>query len=153
MSKMELKIPPVGIFLLFGLSMWLITRGTANHDFNMAFRMTLIFMALFASAVYGIGGIMTFKRAGTSVHPLEPERSSILVTHGVFRLSRNPMYLALLLTLLAWGLYLSNLYALAICVLFVPYMNRFQIRPEERAMEKLFGESFADYRRSTRRWL
>ncbi len=63
------------------------------------------------------------------------------------------MYLALLLALLAWGLHLSNLYSLAVAMLFVPWMNRFQIRPEERTMEKLYGEEFLNYKKSTRRWL
>ena len=153
MSKLELKIPPVAVFLLFAAVMWLAATATADHRFDDLFRSILIALTLGVSAVFGIAGVISFRRAGTTVHPLKPEKSSSLVTGGVFRFSRNPMYLALLLALLAWGLYLSNLYALAIASLFVPWMNRFQIRPEERAMENLYGQAFRDYREATRRWL
>ena len=153
MSKLELKIPPVAIFLLFAAVMWVAAATTEDYRFNGLFRSILIALTLFVSAVFGLAGIISFKRASTTVHPLKPERSSSLVTSGIFRLSRNPMYLALLLALLAWGLYLSNLYAVAIASLFVPWMNQFQIRPEERAMEKLFAQEFNDYREATRRWL
>ena len=153
MPKLELKIPPVAVFGLFAALMWVAAVITEDYFFNARFRHAVIAGMLLACAVLGLGGIASFKQAGTTVHPLKPERSSSLVTGGVFRLSRNPMYLALLLALLAWGLYLSNLYSLAVAMLFVPWMNRFQIRPEEQAMEKLYGEEFLDYQKSTRRWL
>jgi len=153
MPNLELKIPPVAVFLLFAAVMWITAAVTADYSFNGVFRVTLIVLVLAASAVFGLAGVFSFKRAGTTVHPLKPERSSSLVTGGIYRLSRNPMYLALLLALLAWGLYLSSLYALAIAVLFAPWMNRFQIEPEERTMEKMFAQEFLDYCKATRRWL
>jgi protein-S-isoprenylcysteine O-methyltransferase Ste14 len=153
MKHLELKIPPVGVFFLFAAAMWLLARLTTPHAFDAPFRLGLIAAMLVASAVFGIGGIADFRRAGTTVHPLRPEQSSALVTDGVYRLSRNPMYLALLLALLALGLGLSNLYALAFAALFVPCMNRFQIIPEERAMERLFGDEFTAYRARVRRWI
>ena len=125
-------MPPVGVFFLFAAAMWLLARVTPAHAFDATFRLGLIGVLLAASAVFGLGGVAHFRRAGTTVHPLQPEQSSALVTGGVYRLSRNPMYLALLLALLALGLGLSNLYALAFAALFVPCMNRFQIIPEER---------------------
>lgn len=153
MSQLELKIPPLALFFLFGLLMYLAGWLTPDHAFDPLFRNSLAVLLLAASAVFGIGALLHFRTAGTTVNPLEPERSSALVTSGVFRLSRNPMYLALLLALVAWGLFLSNLYALALATLFVPYMNRFQIGPEERAMESGFGDAFTAYCRSTRRWI
>ena len=153
MSKLELKIPPIGVFLLFAAALWLTAASTAGHAFNDTFRFTFAALATAASAVFGIGGLLTFRKARTTVNPFTPDDSSELVTGGVYRFSRNPMYLALLLLLLALGLLLSNLYSLALALLFVPYMNRFQIRPEERAMEKVFGEAFECYRKKVRRWV
>ena len=153
MSQLELKIPPLALFFLFSLLMYLAGWLTPDHAFDATFRTTLAALMLAASAVFGIGALLHFRTAGTTVNPLQPERSSALVTTGVFRLSRNPMYLALLLALVAWGLFLSNLYALALATLFVPYMNRFQIRPEEQAMESGFGDAFTAYCRRTRRWI
>ena len=63
------------------------------------------------------------------------------------------MYLALLLALLGWGVFIANVYALLLAVTFVPYMNRFQIRPEERALEQAFGQQFRAYCGQVRRWL
>jgi len=79
--------------------------------------------------------------------------SSELVVSGVYRHTRNPMYLGLLLGLLGWGVYLANAFALLLAPLFIPCMNRFQILPEERALQQAYGERFLDYCRRVRRWL
>ena len=84
---------------------------------------------------------------------MTPEKSRTLVVEGVFRLTRNPMYLALFQLLLALAFALSNPASFVLACLFIPYMNRFQIVPEERAMEKLFGEQFGRYREEVRRWI
>jgi protein-S-isoprenylcysteine O-methyltransferase Ste14 len=153
MSQLELKIPPVGMFLLFLFALLGLQALTPGHEISPAFRVLAGLALLAASGVFGITGILHFKRAGTSVHPLEPERSSVLVTHGVYAISRNPMYLALLLALLAYGFFMSNGYCIAFAVLFVPVMNRFQIIPEERVLAERFGEAFTAYCRETGRWI
>ena len=86
------------------------------------------------------------------MHPRAPERSSRLVTGGVYRFSRNPMYLALALFLLAWALWLGNGAALVWPALFAAYLTRFQIVPEERALAAKFGQEYAQYCRRVRRW-
>jgi len=98
-------------------------------------------------------GVVSFHRVRTTVNPWRPHASSALVTSGVYRKTRNPMYLGLMLGLAGWGRLLANLYALLIGFIFIPYMNRFQIRPEERALEQAYGKSFVDYCRQARRWL
>ena len=153
MSQLELKIPPVGMFLLFLFALLGLQAVTPGHEISPAFRVLAGLVLLAASGVFGITGILHFKRAGTSVHPLELERSSVLVTHGVYAISRNPMYLALLLALLAYGFVMSNGYCIAFAVLFVPVMNRFQIIPEERVLAERFGAAFIAYCRETRRWI
>ncbi len=153
MSKLELRIPPVGVFLLFCTAMWLVSGITPDYAFDPLFQAVLIALLLAAGAVFGLGGVLAFRKAGTTVNPLQPENSASLVDRGVYRFSRNPMYLALLFVLLALGMFLANVNALVIAALFVPYMNRFQIQPEERAMEKLFGAEFENYCRSVRRWI
>jgi protein-S-isoprenylcysteine O-methyltransferase Ste14 len=72
---------------------------------------------------------------------------------GVYRWTRNPMYLGMAVLLLAWGLWLANGAALAVISLFVAYLNRFQIAPEERALQARFGDEFTAYRARVRRWL
>jgi len=75
------------------------------------------------------------------------------VTSGIYRYTRNPMYLGLLLILLGWAVFLANIVAFIFLPAFIAYLNRFQIRPEEKAMASLFGQDFANYRSKVRRWL
>jgi protein-S-isoprenylcysteine O-methyltransferase Ste14 len=106
-----------------------------------------------AGASLDLAGLAHFLRARTTINPLKPANASALVTRGIYRFTRNPMYLGLAMLLLAWALYLSNVAALAVLPLFILYINRFQIAPEERALAARFGAEFADYRARVRRWL
>src|SRR5205823_1937681 len=113
--------------------MWLTSRAVPALAFVIPVQ-TLIAIALaLIGTVVAILGVTSFVRAGTTVNPLSPDAASSLVTSGVYTISRNPMYLGFLFLLLGWGIYLPNVLALMIVPLFVVYMNRFQIAPEERA--------------------
>jgi len=94
-----------------------------------------------------------FFKAKTTVHPEAPEKATTLVVDGVYRFTRNPMYLGMLLVLLGWAVYLGNLLALVVAFVFVLYINRFQIRREEVALAANFGEAYVAYRTRVRRWL
>ena len=96
---------------------------------------------------------MSFRRARTTVNPLKPETSAALVSTGVYSFTRNPMYLGMALALFAWAVYLSSVWSLLGPVLFALYITRFQIVPEERVLDGLFGASFAAYKKRVRRWL
>jgi len=104
-------------------------------------------------AAVAIGGVMSFRRARTTVNPLKPETSAALVSTGVYSFTRNPMYLGMALALLAWAVYLSSIWSLLGPLLFALYITRFQIVPEERVLDRLFGASFAAYKARVRRWL
>jgi len=100
-----------------------------------------------------ISGMMSFRRAKTTMNPIKPGAASSLVSSGVYRFTRNPMYLGLSVTLLGWAMFLSNPLALLAVPLFVLYINRFQIDPEERVLSSLFGAEYAAYKEKVRRWL
>lgn len=155
MSALELKIPPVAVTLLFASLMWGLARSTPSLGFTLpgGLRPTVLTLFATAAAVAGMAAVHAFRRARTTVNPLRPQGCTTLVTSGVFRYSRNPMYLALLLALLGWGLYLANPLAVLLALAFIPWMNRFQIQPEERVLQRAFGQAFADYRQQVRRWL
>jgi protein-S-isoprenylcysteine O-methyltransferase Ste14 len=153
MFALELKIPPVAVTVLFAVLMWLLTRVTPGFELPAALRLPALAAFFAAGAVAGLAAVWSFRRARTTVNPLSPHASAVLVTSGVYRFSRNPMYLALLLALAGWGLFLANAFALLLALFFIPYMNRFQIGPEERALQQLFGQAFADYRQRVRRWI
>jgi len=111
-------------------------------------------VALFAAGLaVGSAGVWSFRKARTTVNPWRVHGSSDLVVSGIYSRTRNPMYVGLLLGLLGWGVYLANGFAVLMALAFVPYMNRFQILPEERALQKAYGEDFLDYCRRVRRWL
>ena len=100
-----------------------------------------------------LAGVISFRRAKTTVNPLKPETATALVTSGVYRYTRNPMYLGMLTVLLAWAVYLSAPASLLAVVVFWLYIDRLQIRPEEEALVRLFGSTFTDYKSRVRRWL
>lgn len=134
--------------------MYGIARITPAIEIGESLRVAGAIVLLLAGAGIAAAGGIAFRRAQTTVNPLTPEKASALVSGGIYRLTRNPMYLGFALFLLAWALYLASPVALLVgpsC--FVLYLNRFQIAPEERALEKLFGEEFASYRQQVRRWL
>jgi len=153
LSALELKISPVMMALLLGAAMWFLARETPGFTMPRGLRAVLSGALLAAGAAVGLAAVWSFRRARTTVNPWRVHESSALVVSGIYRRTRNPMYLGLLLALAGWGIYLSNIYALLLGFSFVPCMNRFQIRPEERAMEQAYGEDFHAYCRRVRRWL
>ena len=153
LSALELKIPPVALTLLTALLMWLLARAGPVLDIAEGWRAVAMAALVLAGGAVGMAGVRSFRIAGTTVNPFDPNASSQLVTTGIYRYSRNPMYLGLLLALLGWAAWLASPFALALALGFVPYMNRFQIGPEERTLALAFGEAFERYRKDARRWL
>jgi protein-S-isoprenylcysteine O-methyltransferase Ste14 len=92
-----------------------------------------------------------FHAVHTSVKPLEA--SSILVTDGVFRLTRNPMYVGFVLVLLGVAALLRSVTPFAVVVAFAVLMDRGFVAVEERMLAQRFGAEWERYRRRTRRWL
>ena len=150
---MELKVPPPLVALLTGALMWLASRLVPATGFEFPARTEIAIGCAAVGVLIAVSGALTFRRAGTTVNPMKPDKAASLVVSGVFSFTRNPMYLGLLLALTAWGVYLSNAVAFLFLPAFVAYINRFQIVPEERALASLFGQQFADYKSRVRRWL
>lgn len=153
MNALELKLPPPLVALAVAVLMWLASRVTAPIELPFAFRIgTVIAFALLGFCI-DLTGLISFRRARTTINPTRPMAASSLVSTGIYRYTRNPMYLGLLIELLAWAVFLSNVLALLLVPLFVLYINRFQIAPEERALAAIFGAEFAAYKGRVRRWL
>ncbi|HAS8402563.1 methyltransferase family protein [Vibrio vulnificus] len=153
MDKLELKIPPVAVFLILIFFMYLTSEFFISWSFSLSGRLWFAGVLFGLSGVIGIAGVLAFRQAQTTVNPVKPESASTVVSNGIFAYTRNPMYLALLLLLLAYAIWLENMLSFAGCPLFVAYMNRFQIYPEERALEGLFGERYLVYKQKVRRWI
>jgi len=149
---LELKIPPPAVALLVAAGMWFVASGDARlMERTMAMAAALTLAAI--GAAFDVAGMLSFRRARTTINPLRPDTASALVTAGVYRVTRNPMYVGMLFLLLAWAAYLSSAWALVGPVVFLAYITRFQIVPEERVLSGLFGGAYADYRTRVRRWL
>lgn len=151
-NALELKVPPLALVFLFSALMWL---ASAYSAFTIALPWRSVFALILCTLGFAIvsAGVLAFRRAKTTVNPLTPEATTTMVTSGIYRFTRNPMYLGFLLVLAGWAMYLSNLLAFALLPLFVLYMNRFQIVPEERALCAKFSPAFTSYKGSVRRWL
>jgi protein-S-isoprenylcysteine O-methyltransferase Ste14 len=153
MKALELKVPPLPLALAFGLLMWAIDRWLPMQSEHSLVRI-VIALAMFGLAVaILVTAVVGFRKAKTTVDPMHPEAASTIVTSGIYRFTRNPMYLGFLLALIAWVVFLGNVVTALMPLLFVAYLNRFQISPEERALLARFGAPYETYLRSVRRWL
>lgn len=153
MSALELRIPPVAVALCAAGGMWLAALALPGAAFAFPWRAQVGVAFTVFGIVIALAGVAAFRKARTTVNPTTPQASSAVVKSGVYRWSRNPMYVGFLLILIGWGVYLSNLVSALVVPLFVAYMNRFQIQPEERALTAKFGAEYTEYRQTVRRWI
>jgi protein-S-isoprenylcysteine O-methyltransferase Ste14 len=152
MNRLELKVPPPVVALCLALLMWF-APSLGQPEVPLQVRVGVALVLVLIGLSISISGMVAFRRARTTISPVKASAASSLVTTGVYRFTRNPMYLGLLLTLLAWAAFLFNPVALLFVPIFVLYINRFQIKPEERTLSALFGGEYGAYQERVRRWL
>ena len=153
MRFLELKVPPPGVALCVAGFIWLASRVVPTLAFILPHRNGIVLVLFVAGVCVAMSGVASFRRARTTINPLKPDKTSALVRSGIYRYTRNPMYLGLLLVLLGWAFFLSNALSFVFLPVFILYLNRFQIGPEERALAAMFGQEFAAYQAKVRRWL
>lgn len=146
-------IPPPVVVAIVGLLMWAVNEtlvfGNIKSELQQPIALALLVIGLLLMAI----AVGYFIAARTTINPLRPSRASSLVTTGLFAISRNPIYLGDLLILAALAVWFGNVLNVALLALFVCYINRFQIIPEERALAQRFGEAYHTYCSRVRRWL
>ena len=153
MRSLELKVPPPAVALVIAVLMWLLSLAAPALGFAIPARFLLVIIFAVAGIAVSIAGVAAFARAKTTINPTTPEKSSSLVNGGIYKVTRNPMYLGLLLVLTSWAISLSNPLPFLLLPVYMLYINRFQIAPEERALTSLFGRDFAAYQSRVRRWI
>ena len=153
MERLELKVPPDVVWMLVAGLMWLASAMTPRLDLSFRLRVTAAVVLAVVGVYLMVSARVALGRVNTTWHPMTPGQATSLVTSGVFGLSRNPIYLGMLLVLFGWAVALSSPAALVLSVVFVPYLDLFQIGPEERALSAVLGEEFLDYRARVRRWI
>ena len=153
MHRLETRIPaPFIAIAAGGMMKWYASTAPIAIDASPMLAEVGIRIAQL-SAVIALLAFASFCIARTTINPLDPSRASALVTGGIFRITRNPMYLSLLLLLVAYAVRLGSWVEWIGPVLFVAYVTRFQIVPEERILAVKFGEQFLVYKSRTRRWI
>lgn len=152
-KALQLRVPPLLLTLIVAALMLL-----SHHIIGGSIDSGLIGLSLgLALGALGLAmagaGFLSFLLRKTTPNPIDVHAASELVTNGLYRISRNPMYLGMLLLLAGLAVYLGNALSFVLCGAFVWYLNEFQIKPEEHAMENLFGAQFIAYRARVRRWI
>jgi len=150
---LELKVPPPVVAFLIGVAMWFAFPHGVPVELSLVARITAFAVIALAGGAIALAGELEFRRARTTINPFKPENSTTLVTSGIYRITRNPMYVGLTLVLVGWAAFLWSAWALPGPVVFALYITRFQIAPEERALCARFGETYAQYAAHVRRWL
>lgn len=150
---MSLRIPPVAQFLACALLAWALAKFMPQLTIALPLSACAGYGLILAGVILLALAVLAFVRVRTTVNPLAPEQAQALVTTGLYRFTRNPMYLALALILIGGAFALSNAAALAASAIFVSAMTILQIKPEERALQTAFGDAFTAYCKQTRRWL
>ena len=151
--NLRLRIPPLAVVALAGGLGW--TSARLAPALNLEFPGRIALAATFGllGVACSVLGVASFRLARTTVNPMTPDASTALVVSGIYRVTRNPMYLGFLFLLLAEIIWLANPAALLAAPAFVLYLNRFQIGPEEIALQSRFGAEFNTYAAHVRRWI
>jgi protein-S-isoprenylcysteine O-methyltransferase Ste14 len=153
LQSLEHRIPPPVVLLIAAAAMWGAAQLAPLPPLFESYRVVAAVVVACLGASVSVAGRLAFLRAKTTMNPLHPERAAALVDFGIYRFTRNPMYVGLLLILLGWGIFLANAWALAGLPVFALYITRFQIMPEERVLAEKFGAPYSAYCARVRRWL
>lgn len=153
MHVLENKVPPPFVVVLIGAVMWMAAQIAPPLQIDSHLRLALGGTVVLSGFIFLVLGFTAFGQAQTTIDPVNLERASSLVTSGIYRLTRNPMYVGFTVVLVGWAAYLAVPWALLGSIAFVLFTTRFQIIPEERAMSSKFGQAYVEYKERVRRWL
>ena len=153
MNALELKVPPLVLVLVLAVAMWFAAMQLPSLAFTLPWRHGLAVTISGVGILFLLAGGYAFQKTKTTFNPMKPDTASSVVASGIYRVSRNPMYVGFLFALIGWATWLSHPLPFLLLPVFVAYMNRFQISPEERALSAKFGEEYDAYKQGVRRWL
>jgi protein-S-isoprenylcysteine O-methyltransferase Ste14 len=153
MKSLETKVPPPALLLITMLLMWTGARWWGGPVLVGEAFACSGFLLIGIGVVIFFFSVFKFGKAKTTINPMVPSSASLLVTGGIFSLSRNPMYVGMVMVLVGWAIYLRLVLPWVGIPFFVVYMTRFQIIAEERALTEKFGEVYLAYKKKVRRWI
>jgi protein-S-isoprenylcysteine O-methyltransferase Ste14 len=150
---LELRVPPPVVALLVALAMWIVSRDAVASGASELTRLPLAIALALVGVAFDLSALIAFRRAKTTINPMKPQSTTSMVASGVYRMTRNPMYIGLVFLLGGWAVFLWTWWALLGPFAFAAYITRFQIAPEEKALSALFGAEYLAYKSQVRRWL
>jgi len=153
MNSLERKIPPPLVAAVCAAATWGLSLLTPPLQIPTLARLVAGVLLVAVGLGFAVDALVSFRRAKTTVNPIKPESTTSLVSSGVYSITRNPMYVGMLLLLIAGAVYLASPLSLLGSLAFFLYISRFQIAPEERALTTLFGAEYSSYQTKVRRWL
>tara|TARA_A100001015_G_scaffold20534_1_gene23508 strand:+ start:847 stop:1290 length:444 start_codon:yes stop_codon:yes gene_type:complete len=146
--SLDTKIPPpiVTIIILSIIYLFDINEYNLNTDI-------ISVVILFIGIIFIISAVIQFINRKTTVNPTKPHKTTTLVITGIYKVTRNPMYLGMLLIIISFAFYKTSIISLVLIPFFIFYINKFQIEPEEYEMRKKFGKEYEDYCKKVDRWI
>ena len=150
-SRLELKIPPDVVWVLVAGLMWLASLRTPKLDLPSPIRIGLAVVLTVVGIWFMVSARASLEKANTTWRPMSPGQTKSLVSSGVYRASRNPIYLGMLLVMLGFAVALSSLAALSGVVCLRSLHRPLPSQPEERALSSVLGDEYLDYRARVRR--
>lgn len=153
MKSLELKIPPPVYALSIGLLMWLLNKYIPVTHFIESPWNKIGIAVIVVAGSFDLWSLFLFLKKRTTPNPMKPENTTGLVVNGLYKYSRNPMYVGLLIILTGYAIWLGSLTPFLVLPLFYWAITEMQIKPEERVLTDKFGEDYQTYKNSVRRWL
>lgn len=150
---MKNKIPPPIVFLLFAIAMWFVAQSAYAYPITIPFALIIAIGLAATGLLIAVTATRQFSSVQTTINPLKPDEATTLVDSGIFAKTRNPMYLGLFLFVLAWAVWLQSAANILLLLTFVVFITNLQIKPEEEALRKVFGQTYTDYCKRVRRWI
>ena len=141
-------VPPPVIFIGSALIM-----AYLPNPYPLKINALAVYLIVSVSSVIVFFSLWQFYKSKANINPIHLEKSNVFVVDGIYRFSRNPMYLSLAGLLVAWAVYLQSAVSFLGVFLFVYLITQWQIKPEEYWLEKKFGDSYLAYKKKVRRWI
>ena len=152
-QSLEGKVPPPVVAIMAAAVMWGVANEQALLRYEISYKAFICGALVGLAVLIDLAALRLFMTAKTTINPISPDKATKLVTTGVYRYTRNPMYMANLIILLAWLIWLGSIYSVSGLILYVVYMNQFQIKPEERVLLNLFEHEYSFFCSRVRRWI
>lgn len=133
--------------------MWFVAHSAYAYPVTVPFALWVALALVAVGLLIAVTATRQFSAAQTTINPLQPDAATTLVDSGIFAKTRNPMYVGLFLFMLAWTIWLQSAANVLLLLAFVLFITHLQIKPEEAALRKVFGEPYLDYCKQVRRWI